>query len=155
MKLLLGLLSGLLILFSCSKSNGKNDSTEDYLGIYTSTNKDTIKVSNNGVYAKFIFRNYESIHTPIPPPTTPNPIGMMEPQITMTFDSVRVAADKSFTTNETCTLYTYYTGTIFPLPPSSSGQGVVTGYGTFGTNTISLSFNIDGGTFNFSGIKIN
>lgn len=154
MKLLSAL--ALIVLFlSCSKNDDSDNSSAPYLGIYTSANKDTIKVSKNGEYVKLIFRNYQRVYTPVPAPTTPTQIGIMEGQRIITFDSVRVVQDQSFTTNEVCTIYRYTTGTIVPLPPSSSSQSIVTGQGAFGANTIALTFKIDGGTFNFSGIKTN
>ena len=138
------------LLFSCKKNNDSNSQNPDYIGVYTSTSKDTVRVTKNGNYTKFVFTNYNSCPTPVPPPTLPNNIGCWNDNILRTFDSVRVASDLTFTDNEIYTTYNHPTGTIYPLPAPHSSFGTSTGTGSFGTNTIIIQFD----ALIFTGIKL-
>lgn len=137
-----------IVFFSCKKG-GKNEQP-NYAGVYTSTTKDTVKVTKNGNYLKFVFTNLETVHTPVPAPTTPTNIGEVQYQFIKTFDSVRVASDLTFTDNESYTNYIFTTGSVYPLPASNSVVGTSTGTGSFGTNTISIKFD----ALVFNGVKL-
>ncbi len=140
------LISGMLL--SCKKNN--DTPIPSYVGVYTSASKDTVRVTQNGNYTKFVFRNLETVHTPVPPPTMPTNTGDVEAQSTETFDSVRVAPDLTFTDNEVYDVYIYQTGSIFPLPPPESSTDHNSGIGSFGINTISIKFDV----LIFNGIKL-
>ena len=137
------------LLLSCTKDNN-NSQNLDYIGVYTSTSKDTIRVTKNGNYTKFVFTNFNSCPTPVPLPTVPNNVGCRQDYIVRTFDSVRVSSDLTFTDNEIYTTYNYPTGTIYPLPAPHSSFGTSTGTGSFGTNTIIIKFD----ALAFTGIKL-
>ena len=155
MKKLLCFLTLIGLLNSCSKNSTDNSTAQPKsLGTYTSTLKDTVRVSQNGNNIKFVYRSYQSINTPIPAPTTPNPIGVREIQIQKVFDSIRVASDLTFTNNEVSETYIHFTGTIVPLPSPYSYTEPAIGIGSFGTNTIQFQMSNGGGYFNFSGIKL-
>ena len=155
MKNLIYFLTLISLLNSCSKDSTDNSIVQpQYLGTYTSTSKDTVRVSQNGNTIKFVYRTYESIHTPVPAPTTPNPVGVQEMQIQKVFDSIRVASDLTFTNNEVSETYIHFTGTIVPLPSSYSYNEPAIGNGSFGTNTLQFHMSNGGGYFDFSGIKL-
>ena len=155
MKIVLYFLTLVTLLNSCSKNTADNSTVQpQYLGTYTSPSKDTVRVSQNGDYIKFIYRSFESIHTPVPAPTVPNPIGLQETQIQRVFDSLRVVSDLTFTNNEVSEIYIHFTGTIVPLPSPYSYTELAIGTGNFGNNTLQFHMSNGGGYFDFSGIKL-
>lgn len=155
MKAILIIITAILVL-SCKKDTPVNNNNEpSYIGVYTSTHFDTVKVTQNGDYLKFVFSNYISEHTPVPPPTIPNPIGSSEQNSIRSFDSIRVVPDLTFTNNEIEDVYSFCTGTIVPLCSPSSYTERAIGIGSFGNNVMQFHIVLDaGGIFDFSGVKL-
>jgi hypothetical protein len=123
-----------ILLIACSKPS---DSIEKepvpdipaWVGTYNQSNGDTAFVSVNGTYCKIEW--------------SPKDVGYR-----LVFDSVRVASDLTFTTNET-TRNKLYTPPWFE-------DVTATGVGNFHTNNVDFEFIIhSSGHINFSGIKTN
>ncbi len=129
MKKLLITLTVIIGLFSCSPERiDENEPPPAYLGEYLSGSGDTSFVSENGTFAKIEWaaKNHNG---------------------RLTFDSVVVHPDLSFTDNE------WVTQKIYTPPYSQIVKNV--GSGSFGTNSLQFNFNFNGGTISFSGIKSN
>lgn len=130
------IISALVILIiSCSKGSQSSSTTQtNYIGRYFNTKGDTADVSKlDDTYTKIRWAQH---YVPDPGVT----------YTTAHFDSVKVASDLTFTTNE------ILRNQIFP-----NWNGVrLTGTGAFGTNTIHFSFTMQGSSYplvDFTGVK--
>lgn len=125
-----------IILLSCSKPNDsiQNETVPEppvWIGTYTNSAGDTSFVSQNGTYCKIEWMPKDLHHSLI-------------------FDSVRVAPDFSFTTNEVTESWRYSNAPPFYETITAVGTG------KFITNKIDFHFTVDGsGDIFYSGIKRN